>query len=66
MDHLEATDFYAVGGTFKGQYVKELVAVVRARNYEKLQLESRVIEGERHAGNKPEAFNRGLRFVFQK
>jgi hypothetical protein len=24
-----------------------------------------VIEGERHAGNKPEAFNRGLRFIFQ-
>ena len=26
---------------------------------------ARIIEGERHAGNKPEAFNRGLRFIFQ-
>jgi len=46
--------------------VKEFASVVKARGYEKLELESRVIEGERHAGNKPEAFNRGLRFVFQK
>jgi hypothetical protein len=30
----------------------------------RLKLETRVIEGERHAGNKPETFNRGLRFVF--
>jgi hypothetical protein len=28
-------------------------------------MEARIIEGERHAGNKPEAYNRGLRFVFQ-
>jgi hypothetical protein len=27
-------------------------------------MESRVIEGERHGGVKPEAFNRGLRFMF--
>jgi len=46
--------------------VKELATVIKSRGYEKLQFESRVIEGERHAGNKPEAFNRGLRFVFQK
>lgn len=26
---------------------------------------TRVIEGERHAGNKPEAYNRALRFVFE-
>jgi hypothetical protein len=23
------------------------------------------VEGERHSGNKPEGFNRGLRFLFQ-
>jgi hypothetical protein len=28
-------------------------------------MEFRVIEGERHAGNKPEAFNRGLRYIFR-
>jgi hypothetical protein len=28
-------------------------------------METRTIEGERHAGVKPEAYNRGLRFIFQ-
>jgi predicted alpha/beta superfamily hydrolase len=44
--------------------VAELVRTLRARGYAGLTLESRVIEGERHSGNKPEAFNRGLRFLF--
>ena len=45
--------------------VKEFVRVLNGRGYGGLKMESRVIEGERHAGNKPEAFNRGLRFVFR-
>jgi hypothetical protein len=28
-------------------------------------METRTIEGERHSGVKPEAYNRGLRFIFQ-
>jgi predicted alpha/beta superfamily hydrolase len=44
--------------------VKNFMQVVRNRSYAGLKMESRVIEDERHAGNKPEAFNRGLRFVF--
>lgn len=44
--------------------VRELVETMRGRNYRGLTFESRVIEGERHSGNKPEAFNRGLRFLF--
>jgi predicted alpha/beta superfamily hydrolase len=43
--------------------VQEFWGVVRSRNYAGLTLETRVIEGERHSGNKPEAFNRGLRFI---
>jgi hypothetical protein len=39
--------------------------VIGDRNYAGLDLETRIIEGERHAGNKPEAYNRGLRFIFQ-
>jgi predicted alpha/beta superfamily hydrolase len=35
------------------------------RNYEGFKMGARIIDGERHAGNKPEAFNRGLRYVFQ-
>jgi predicted alpha/beta superfamily hydrolase len=45
--------------------VKEFMQIVSGRNYKGLKMETRVIEGERHSGNKPEAFNRGLRFVFQ-
>ena len=43
--------------------VQEFWGIVRSRNYTGLTLETRVIEGERHSGNKPEAFNRGLRFI---
>jgi len=39
--------------------------VVSGRGYGGLQMETLVVEGERHASNKPEAFNRGLRFIFQ-
>ena len=35
-----------------------------ARNYTGLHWDGRVIEGERHAGVKPEFYNRGLRFLF--
>ena len=46
------------------QPVKDFIQVITGRSYAGLKIETRVIEGERHAGNKPEAFNRGLRFVF--
>jgi predicted alpha/beta superfamily hydrolase len=45
--------------------VQEFMQVLRERSYAGFELETRVIEGESHAGNKPEAYNRGLRFVFQ-
>ena len=45
--------------------VSELVKNLRARGYKSLVMESRVVAGERHSGNKPEGFNRGLRFLFQ-
>jgi len=44
--------------------VQQFMDVLRGRNYAGLVLETQVIEGERHAGTKPEAFNRGLRFIF--
>src|SRR6185295_7476995 len=57
--------FVAVGGAEElAQPVEEFAQIVSGRGYKGLQMESRVIEGERHAGNKPEAFNRGLRFIF--
>jgi hypothetical protein len=44
--------------------VKKFMSVLKSRAYGGLRLETRVIEGEGHAGNKPEAYNRGLRFMF--
>ncbi len=46
--------------------VMEFMQVLNERCYPSLKMATRIIEGERHSGNKPEAFNRGLRFVFQK
>jgi hypothetical protein len=40
--------------------------VLRGRNYRGLALKTLTIEGEGHASNKPESYNRGLRFMFQK
>jgi uncharacterized protein len=45
--------------------VSELVKNLRTRGYKSLVMESRIVQGERHSGNKPEGFNRGLRFLFQ-
>lgn len=46
--------------------VDEFMQILEERNYSGLELETQIIEGERHASNKPESYNRGLRFVFQK
>ena len=57
--------FLAVGGSEDlAKPVEEFMRTLQSRHYRGLRLESRTIEGERHAGNKPEAFNRGLRFLF--
>jgi predicted alpha/beta superfamily hydrolase len=45
--------------------VTEYLEELRGRHYKSLVLESRLIEGERHSGNKPEAYNRALRYLFQ-
>lgn len=45
--------------------VEEFMQILRERNYTGFELETRTIEGERHASNKPETYNRGLRFIFQ-
>lgn len=46
--------------------VLDFIKVIQQRSYKGLAFESRVIEGEGHASNKPEAYNRGLRFIFAK
>jgi predicted alpha/beta superfamily hydrolase len=63
---LPARLFIGVGGIESlSTPVQEMSRTIGGRNYEGLRLASRVIEGERHAGNKPELFNRALRWVFQ-
>ncbi len=62
---LPATLFLAVGGAEGlANPVQEFMRALQSRNYSGLKLETRVLEGERHASNKPELFNRGLRFLF--
>lgn len=46
--------------------VKEFTQVLNERNYPGLEMEVRIVEGEGHASNKPESYNRGLRFVLSK
>lgn len=46
--------------------VRDFMKTLQSRNYNGLKLETRVVEGERHAGNKPEIYNRGMRFVFSE
>lgn len=48
------------------QPVRSFMEVLKGRNYQGLDLETRIIEGEGHASNKAEAYNRGLRFVFSE
>jgi predicted alpha/beta superfamily hydrolase len=45
--------------------VNDFTRILGGRGYDGLKIESRILSGERHAGNKPEAFNRGLRFIFR-
>lgn len=46
--------------------VRQFVQTVSARNYSGLTLDSLVVRGEGHSSNKPEAFNRGLRFALPR
>ena len=61
---LPARLFIAVGDVEElAGPVQEFWGVLRGRHYAGLTLETRVIAGERHSGNKPEGFNRGLRYI---
>ena len=45
--------------------LQDFSRILQGRGYASLQLETRLIQGEKHASNKPETYNRGLRFIFQ-
>jgi predicted alpha/beta superfamily hydrolase len=44
--------------------IKAFDEIIKSGAYQDFSYEFRILEGERHAGNGAEAFNRGLRFVF--
>jgi predicted alpha/beta superfamily hydrolase len=44
--------------------VSDFMEILKKRNYKDLKMETQLVKDERHAGNKPEIYNRGLRFVF--
>ncbi len=46
--------------------VEKMMKVMDSRKYQGLVREFKVFEPERHASNKPELYNRGLRFLFGK
>lgn len=46
--------------------VEKFTQILKGRNYPGLEMETRIIAGEGHASNKPESYNRGLRFVLSK
>ena len=45
---------------------KDFFDQFRLSDYEGVVLRTRIIEGERHTGNKPEAYNRAVRFAFEE
>jgi len=47
------------------QPVEAFMQVINKRGYTGLEMETRTIAGERHSSNKPEAYNRALRYIFQ-
>ncbi|HEY5218307.1 MAG TPA: alpha/beta hydrolase-fold protein [Gemmatimonadaceae bacterium] len=63
-DDVGARLFIGVGGAEElSRPVQEFMETLRERGYPALHLETMVFEGEGHTSNKPETYNRGVRFV---
>ena len=65
---LDASLFMTAGGAEWPEFVasiRRFDAQLRAQSLPKLRYAFHVVEGEAHAGSKPEAFNRGLRFALR-
>ena len=60
--------FIGVGGLEGGgpDELQKFIAQLKSRNYEGLELETRVIEGIGHSGSKAEGYTRGLQAVFAR
>jgi len=47
------------------RHARDFFSQFEASHYQGIALRTQIVPGERHAGVKPEAFNRALRFVFE-
>src|ERR1041384_4780796 len=59
--------YMTAGGNESPRFIAPILRMnqrLAMRKYPKLAYEFRIIDGERHAGNQTESYNRGLRFVF--
>ena len=59
---------YLLVGELEGlnKPVKKFMEIIKERDYKGLEMETQIVQGEGHASNKPEGYNRGLRFILQK
>ncbi len=60
--------FMCVGGNEWKEFTGDIRAfdeIIKSRGYADFAYEFRILEGEHHGGGVAEAFNRGLRFVFE-
>jgi hypothetical protein len=61
---LKARVFMGIGGYENADDFRKFVDELREKNYNGLELETKVIEGEGHSSGKAEGFLRGLKFVY--
>jgi predicted alpha/beta superfamily hydrolase len=64
---VDARLYMTVGGNEATGFAAPILRMnqrIAMRKYPKLAYDFRIIDGERHAGNQIESYNRGLRFVF--
>ena len=66
--NLPAKVFIAFGGleTAGLPGFEKLVSQIKERNYQDLELQTKIIEGIGHSGGKADGYTRGLQFVFAK
>lgn len=61
---INAKVYMAVGGYENAGQFEEFVNLIKSRNYEGLQIDSKILDGIGHSGSKAEGYTRGLQYVF--
>ena len=63
---LNARVFMVSGGLDKVKLFQKMVEQINSRNYQGLNLESRILDGMGHSGSKSEAHARGMLFLYKR